>query len=107
MKVLTSPVWISPSMEAWRRSDPGALPWLAHKPRQSCDHVSHTLVLTQGRGNITSYAIVGFGNIGEALAKAFDRRDRRQPGALLGVLRPVSQVIRAKDETDAIRIAND
>ena len=27
-------------MEAWRRSDPGALPWLAHKPRQSWDHVS-------------------------------------------------------------------
>jgi hypothetical protein len=29
MKVLSSPAWISPSMEAWRRSDPGAVPWLA------------------------------------------------------------------------------
>jgi predicted alpha-1,6-mannanase (GH76 family) len=27
-------------MEAWRRSDPGVLPWLAHKPRQSWNHVS-------------------------------------------------------------------
>jgi hypothetical protein len=26
MKVLTSPVWISPSTEAWRRSDPGPVP---------------------------------------------------------------------------------
>jgi hypothetical protein len=25
MKVLTSPAWISPSMAAWRRSDPGAI----------------------------------------------------------------------------------
>ena len=78
MKVLISPVWISPSMEAWRRSDPGAVPWLAHKPRQSWDLASQTLVLTQGRRNIMSYAIVGFGNIGRALAKASDRRDRRQ-----------------------------
>jgi NAD(P)-dependent dehydrogenase (short-subunit alcohol dehydrogenase family) len=26
MKVLSSPAWISPSMEAWRRSDPSAVP---------------------------------------------------------------------------------
>src|SRR4029077_16474338 len=52
MKVLTSPAWISPSMEAWRRSDPA---------------------ITQNQGNIMSYAIIGFGNIGRALAKAFAR----------------------------------
>jgi len=39
-------------MEAWRRSDPG---------------------ITQDQGNIMSYAIIGFGNIGQALAKAFAR----------------------------------
>ena len=27
-------------MEAWRRSDSGALSWLDHKPLQSRDHVS-------------------------------------------------------------------
>lgn len=32
---------------------------------------------------------------------------RSDPGPLLGVLRPVQQVARAKDEADAIRIAND
>jgi 8-hydroxy-5-deazaflavin:NADPH oxidoreductase len=39
-------------MEAWRRSDPP---------------------LTQHQRNIMSYAIIGFGNIGRALAKAFAR----------------------------------
>jgi hypothetical protein len=53
MKVLTSPAWISPSMEAWRRSDPN---------------------LTQIQENIMSYAIIGFGNVGKALAKAFSRK---------------------------------
>src|SRR5580700_10763224 len=38
MKVFTSPVWISPSMEAWRRSDLLAVPWLAVQFRQSSDH---------------------------------------------------------------------
>src|ERR1700761_2737932 len=50
MKVLTSPVWISPSMEAWRRSDLVAdlvaVPWLALPLRQSSDHPSKTLLLT-------------------------------------------------------------
>jgi predicted dinucleotide-binding enzyme len=39
-------------MEAWRRSDPGN---------------------TQDQENIMSYAIIGFGKIGQALAKAFAR----------------------------------
>jgi len=34
MKVLSSPAWISQSTGAWRRSDPGAVPWLAIQPRQ-------------------------------------------------------------------------
>ena len=72
-------------MEAWRRSDPGAVPWLAHKPRQSWDHASQTLVLTQGRRNIMSYAIVGFGKIGQALAKAFARKSIEVSVAIAGV----------------------
>ena len=60
-------------MEAWRKSDPGAVPWLALQPRQSRDHASQILVLTRDRKNIMKYAIVGFGNIGQALAKAFAR----------------------------------
>jgi predicted dinucleotide-binding enzyme len=39
-------------MEAWRKSDPG---------------------IAQERRNIMSYAIIGFGNIGRALARAFAR----------------------------------
>ena len=76
-------------MEAWRRSDPGAVPWLALQPRQSRDHASQTLVLTQDRKNIMKYAIVGFGKIGQALAHAFARKkidvtvaSRRPPEAL-------------------------
>ncbi|WP_280951249.1 MULTISPECIES: NADPH-dependent F420 reductase [unclassified Mesorhizobium] len=53
MKVLSSPAWISPSTEAWRRSDPA---------------------LKQDRRSIMSYSIIGFGNIGQALAKAFARK---------------------------------
>lgn len=41
-------------MEAWRKSDPGALPWLAHKPRQSWDSVA----TTQARGNSWGQLIV-------------------------------------------------
>src|SRR5580704_9947729 len=62
MKVLTSPVWISPSMEAWRRSDLGAV-------------ISRTSVLTLDRRNMMSYAIVGFGKIGQALAHDFARKN--------------------------------
>jgi hypothetical protein len=46
MKVLTSPVWISLSMEGWRRSDLVAVPWLAVQLRQSSDHLSQTSLLT-------------------------------------------------------------
>jgi predicted dinucleotide-binding enzyme len=60
-------------MEAWRRSDPCKIPWLAIQPRQSRDHASQISVLTQDRRNNVSYAIVGFGKIGQALAKAFAR----------------------------------
>src|ERR1700676_3979529 len=45
MKVLSSPAWISPSMEAWRRSDPGAAPLPAPQPRQSGDTTFQTLFL--------------------------------------------------------------
>src|ERR1700730_11562817 len=70
MKVLSSPAWISPSMEAWRRSDgPVASP----PAPQVVGHTFQTLILTQDRRNSMSYAIVGFGNIGQALAKAFAR----------------------------------
>jgi hypothetical protein len=31
MKVHISPAWISPSMGAWRRSDPGAVPFGEHR----------------------------------------------------------------------------
>src|SRR6202035_4779395 len=54
MKVHISPAWISPSMGAWRRSNPGAVPRLALQPCQSWDHASQTLVLTQDRRNIMS-----------------------------------------------------
>src|SRR6202140_4629571 len=60
-------------MEAWRRSDPGAVPLPALQPRQSWDHTFQTLILPQARRNSMSYAIVGFGKIGQALAKAFAR----------------------------------
>src|SRR5690606_23682275 len=51
-KALTSPAWISPLMEVWRKSDP------QHHIRSE---------------NIMSYAIIGFGEIGQTLAKAFAR----------------------------------
>ena len=44
------------------------------QPGQSWDHASHTLVLIQDRRDIISYAIIGFGKIGQALAKAFARK---------------------------------
>ncbi|MDR3690948.1 MAG: NAD(P)-binding domain-containing protein [Fimbriimonas sp.] len=43
------------------------------QPRQSWDYASQALALTQDRKNIMNYAIIGFGNIGHALAKAFAR----------------------------------
>src|SRR6185369_5808942 len=44
------------------------------RPRQSWGHVSQILVLSNDRRNIMNYAIIGFGDIGRALAKAFARK---------------------------------
>src|ERR1700731_1784598 len=96
MKVLSSPAWISPSMEAWRRSDPGAV-------------ASRTLVLTRHRRNIMSYAIVGFGEIGQALAHAFARKNidvtvasRRPPEALAPQARAIGPTVIAKSLREAL-----
>src|ERR1022692_1094891 len=109
MKVLSSPAWISPSMEAWRRSDPGAVPWLALQPRQSWEHASQTLVLTQDRRNIMSYAIVGFGKLGQAVPHAFARKNidvtvasRRPPEALAPQARAIGPSVVAKSLRDAL-----
>src|SRR6476620_2469835 len=83
-------------MEAWRRSDPGAV-------------ASRTLVLTRDRRNIMSYAIVGFGKIGQALAHAFARKDidvtvasRRPPEALAPQARAIGPTVVAKSLHDAL-----
>src|SRR5512132_4317935 len=96
MRVHTLPVWISPSMEAWRRSDPGAV-------------ASRTLVLTRDRRDIMSYAIVGFGKIGQALAHAFARKNidvtvasRRPPEALAPQAREIGPTVVAKSLRDAL-----
>src|ERR1700692_4365437 len=96
MKVPSSPAWISPSMEAWRRSDPGAV-------------ASRTSVLPQDRRNIMSYAIVGFGKIGQALAHAFARKNidvtvasRRPPEALAPQARAIGPSVVAKSLRDAL-----
>ncbi len=90
MKVHTSPAWISRSMGVWRRSDPGA-------------DASRTLVLPRVRRNIMSYAIVGFGKIGQALAHAFARKNidvtdasRRLPEALAPQARAIGPTVVAK-----------
>src|ERR1700680_1862925 len=96
MRVHTLPAWISPSMEAWRRSDPGVV-------------ASRTLVLTRERRNIMSYAIVGFGKIGQALAHAFARKNidvtvasRRPPEALAPQARAIGSTVVAKSLRDAL-----
>src|SRR6476660_6898284 len=97
MRVHTLPVWISPSMEAWRRSDPGAV-------------ASRTLVLTRDRRNIMSYAIVGFGKIGQALAHAFARKNidvtvasRRLPEELEPQARDIGTKVVAKSLQEALK----
>src|SRR6202012_1707868 len=88
MRVLTLPASSSPSLAAWRRSN-----------RESCGALSSTasrgttllklLVLTQDRRNSMSYAIVGFGKMGQALAHPFAHKNiyvtvaRRRPPAEL------------------------
>src|ERR1700736_648092 len=96
MKVLTSPVFIWPSMEAWRRSDPGG-------------GASRTLVLTRDRRNLMKHAIVGIGKIGQALAHAFARKSndvtvasRRPPEALAPEARAIGPTVVAKSLRDAL-----
>src|SRR5580693_7303964 len=96
MKVLTLQAWSLPSMEAWRRSDPGAV-------------ASRTLVLTGDRRNIMKYAIVGFGKIGQALAHAFARKNidvtvasRRPVEVLAPQARAIGPAVVAKSLEDAL-----
>jgi 8-hydroxy-5-deazaflavin:NADPH oxidoreductase len=83
-------------MGVWRRSDPGA-------------DASRTLVLPRVRRNIMSYAIVGFGKIGQALAHAFARKNidvtdasRRLPEALAPQARAIGPTVVAKSLRDAL-----
>ena len=83
-------------MGVWRRSDPGA-------------DASRTLVLPRVRRNIRSYAIVGFGKIGQALAHAFARKNidvtvasRRLPEALALQARAIGPTVVAKSLRDAL-----
>ena len=99
------------STEACRRSDPGVVPRLTLQPRQSRDHASQTLVLTQDWRNITSYAIVGLGEIGQALADTFVRNNidmtvasRRPPEALAPQARAIAPTVVAKSMRDALEI---
>src|ERR1700721_2631036 len=89
MKVLTSPAWIWRSMEAWRRSDPA---------------------LTQDRRDIMSYAIIGFGKIGQALAKAFARKGievsvatTRDPESFASAAAAIGPTIIPKKLADAVK----
>src|SRR5579871_5034918 len=108
MRVLTLPASSSPSLAAWRRSH-----------RESCGGLSSTasrgttllklLVLTRDRRNSMSYAIVGFGKIGQALAHAFARKNidvtvasRRPPEALAPQARAIGPTVVAKSLRDAL-----
>ena len=97
-------------MEAWRRSDPCEIPWLAIQPRQSRDHASQISVLTQDRRNNVSYAIVGFGKIGQALAKAFARNGievsvatTRDPGSFAADAAAIGPKIIPKTLAEAVK----
>src|SRR6202046_2499072 len=109
MTVLTVPASSSPSLAAWRRSN-----------RESCGGLSSqasrgtTLfklsVLTQDRRNSMSYAIVGFGKIGQALAHAFARKDidvtvasRRPPAELEPQARAIGPKVVAKSLEEALK----
>src|ERR1700723_2603097 len=96
-------------MAAWRRFNLGAVPWLALQPRQSRNHASQTLVLSEDRRNIMSYAIVGFGKIGQALAHAFARKNievtvasRRKPEELAPQAREIGATVVAKSLQNAL-----
>jgi predicted dinucleotide-binding enzyme len=76
-------------MGAWRRSDPG---------------------ITQDQGNIMSYAIIGFGNVGKALGKAFARNGievsvatTRDPGSFASDAAAIGPTIIPKKLADAVK----
>src|ERR1700744_4082000 len=109
MRVLTLPASSSPSLAAWRRSN-----------RESCGGLSSTasrgttllklLVLTQDRRNSMSYAIVGFGKMGQALAHAFARKNidvtvasRRPPAELEAQARAIGLTVAAKSLEEAVK----
>ena len=106
MKLLTSQVSISLSMEAWRRSDRDTLPWLALQLRQTWDL---KLPLSHQIGEHISYAIVGSGKIGQALARAFARKNievivasRRSPEALAPQAQAIGPTVTAKSLREAL-----
>nr|WP_256366637.1 NAD(P)-binding domain-containing protein [Methylocapsa sp. S129] len=77
-------------MEAWRRSDPPAL--------------------TQDRRSTVSYAIIGFGKIGHALAKAFARKGvevsvatTRDPKSFASEAAAIGPTIIAKTLAEAVK----
>src|SRR5580700_3280379 len=70
---------------------------------------SRALLLTLDRRNIMSYAIVGFGKIGQALAHAFARKNidvtvasRRPREALAPQARAIGSTVVAKSLRDAL-----
>jgi len=96
-------------MEAWHRSDLGAVPGLALQLRQSWDHASQTVSSDTRSENMMSYAIVGFGKIGQALAHAFARKNihvtvasRRPPEELAQQARAIGPTVVAKLLQDAL-----
>src|SRR2546423_1380129 len=108
MKVHISLAWISPSMGAWRRSNPGVVPCLILASGGT--PFSIMFVLAGDRINIMSYAIVGFVNIGQALAHAFARRNidvtvanHRPPEALAPQARAIGPMVVAKSLRDALK----
>src|SRR5580765_1231210 len=71
---------------------------------------SRALLLTLGRRNIMSYAIIGFGEIGKALAHAFARKNidvtvasRQPPEALAPQARAIGPTVVAKSLRDALK----
>ena len=86
------------------------VPWLALQPCQSQDHASQSLFLTQDRRNILSDAIAGFGEIGQALARAFAPKNidvgaasHRPPEALAPQARAIGPTVVAKSLREALQ----
>jgi predicted dinucleotide-binding enzyme len=92
-------------MEAWRRSNPDVVP--AVGPPAPGPRFSNS---SSNARNIMSYAIVGFGKIGQALAHAFARKNievsvasRRPPEALAPQARAIGPTVVAKSLRDALK----